>query len=193
MTWLKRSLEWIKENPGLGTMYKIDNFGKEVNKSKPENKPYISKAPKNKPTNVDKAKHDKGIYAIVCEKAKIAYIGQSCNMSVRIRGHKHLLFNMDTKNHIYIAMAIHLKEHGKDSFEFKKVKFLPEANIADLENAEHLTMVEFVEAGYALYNRQTRGVGNIVCPTHIRSFVCEIIQAIEKDNTIIERIEALMR
>lgn len=65
--WIRRTEDWIKidQPPHNGATYAL--------KSKIKNKV--------KPI-------DSGVYVIICEREKCAYVGQSINMGARMRNHK---------------------------------------------------------------------------------------------------------
>lgn len=171
--WVKRPQEWINANPGKGTMYKeilsevVDDtvLVKEVrNKRK-----YVSKANKIS---------DCGIYAIICEKAKRVYVGQSINMSVRMRNHKACMLRTQTsKMGVYIKMGEDIEKYGIDSFFFSEYKPMIGANTNDLIIEETKAMHDFINRGYELYNISL--MGNIYCPdeykVQLQAFIFRLI------------------
>ena len=117
-----------------------------------------------------------GIYVIICEKKKYAYIGQSKNIGSRLRAHKMCILGND-KHPItpYIKMKEHLDEHGIESFQFLIHELCPEK---DRLPKEAEAMIYYLELGYTLYNKVI-AVGNsnnnIYCKDEFHPIIKDII------------------
>jgi hypothetical protein len=179
--WLKRSEEWIKQNPGKGTMYKVlAEEGEELPKEsllKHAKKIYSKKEPGNI-----------GIYVVVCELSKRAYIGQSINVGTRLRSHKAGILKR-LKTNSYKAMVEDYEKYGPEAFKFIQIK--------QIENPEHLTdeenesMIRYMEAGYKLYNQQIN-VNNLYCSPKIKQTIEILIQQCALKPQLIERVKELL-
>lgn len=183
--WVRRSPEWIKENPKGGTMYKVKVGGDEPTPNTASN--YVKRT-----YNKLKNKTDKGIYAIICEPSKHVYVGQSIRVNTRIRSHRYKLINQHTNCvKTYKKMREDFLIHGLDGFQFIKCKDMPDALTEDLINSERETMFEFLEKGYKLYNYQIE-VYNIYCPLKIKDTIQKIIDFYEINTEIIDKIETIL-
>lgn len=185
--WLKRTEEWIKQNPGKGTMYKSELTNKVPGES-------LAALVSDKRTRHKKDQKtidlgDRGIYAVICEATKYAYIGQSASMNVRMRSHKACIIGqVNGKSKAYIKMNEHCKLHGIDAFSFTRHLFLPNVNDEELTNIETSTMHEFAGMGYTLYNISIPG--NIYCPLELKILMCQII-TLAKNEDFIVKLRAL--
>ncbi len=170
IVWAKRSEEWIKANPGKGTMYKtelIEGNDPPINLLHPIRNS-IKNAKKNKEAN------DVGIYVIICEIEKSAYVGQSINMGTRLRNHKMQIVGEkipDVKT--YHKIREHFVKHGIVQFEFKRYLLMPDANTDQLTDAENRIIWEFKKNGYSIYN--TIILGNIYCPDDMKEVIQKLI------------------
>ncbi len=172
--WLKRSPEWIKNNPGQPTMYKgvlnLDDDYKGNVLLKKEKKKKLDEI---KNTNSDFP--DAGVYIIVNNETKSVYVGQSINMSNRLRSHKHyILEKAVNKNQVYDKMIEDKIKHGIESFEFIKYILMPNKNGMELVEVENDVMHEFMAKGYSLYNRSVY-LGNIYCPIKYKDDIVKVI------------------
>lgn len=191
--WLPRSAEWIKDNPGKGTLYKVDkNTLTPVDTKEPEK--IKSKFQPDFKSNVKtyfipKLKHS-GTYAIICDKAKYVYVGQSQNVKTRLRAHKMAIISPLTKLSTYTLMKEHWKQFGIKSFQFVECQKIEDTK--DLLEAEINTMVEFLTKGYRLYNKQLPiGEFAIYCPKDIILTIQKTILMC-KDKDFLQKIEALI-
>ena len=171
--WVKRPDEWIKENPNKPTMYKI-----QVEEFESKKRRTFTKRGKKL------SKKGSGIYAIVCEKTKSAYIGQSKNISVRLRNHKMNLKNQKNNGESYKRMYEDVNRFGLDSFDFRCI----EMTDVNLLRKETEAMNLFMNSGYKLYNAQVNASASYVyCPFEIQDVVLKIITEYIKDNSTIEK------
>jgi hypothetical protein len=192
-TWQRRDPEWIKENPGKGTMYKVDENGNEVKKG--EEDKIIIKREKFKREGIP----DAGTYAIICEKEKYVYVGQSISVATRLRSHKWIICKpfIPTEGNYgahYVLMHEHFKKHGMEGFEFAKQKPLPGATNSELLFEEVNTMIEFLEQGYKPYNHLASYQmirASIFCPEKFRPEVELLIQGLIKNKVSIESVKQL--
>jgi hypothetical protein len=181
--WLKRPEEWIKENPGKPTMYKttvkrgdIINVDSLTGHSKK-----LYKGGKEKRL---------GIYAVICERSKRAYIGQSIRVGSRLRSHRYAIFSLnESKNKVYIDIKKDVLKYGPESIEFKIV--YPLGINDDLCEWELNTMREFINNGYKLYNMHLP-INNICCPTEHKDLITSIINKIKTDQSLISKINSLL-
>lgn len=177
--WVMRSKEWIKDNPGKGTMYRVYTD---------DDTPVIPEPTIIKPDPVVEAgvhymdrlqdAPDAGIYVVICEAEKWAYVGLSKNMGSRLRGHKLSLFGKykgDSK--IYVKMKEHAKKHGPDGFQFVEYLKMPNASQRSLLDKENEVIMEFSKSGYFLYNRAVNGLGgfSIHCPEKHRDVLLKVL------------------
>ena len=173
--WVKRSDEWIKQNPNKPTMYKV---------LKDEIKINTNKKPKKRVGKITSI--TSGIYAIVCEKSKSVYVGQSKSLDVRLRNHKMNLRNQTNKCESYKRMYEDVNKFGLDSFDFRCI----EQTDVDLINKETEAMNMFMNLGYKLYNAQVNANATYVyCPFEIQDVVLKIITEYIKDNSTIEKFK----
>lgn len=193
--WLKRTKQWIKENPGKGTMYKALRpeiiIKPDITASDYRKKKYAEKTN----TEYDPQKgRDAGIYVICCEKTKHAYVGQSMNMDVRMRNHKmNICGKLQCSAQAYDKMRKHFQEFGIESFSFTKHIIIPSANTNILCDIEAKTMYEFIERGYILYNKNINFGANVIhCPSDIKDVIKTIIEKSKSDPTIIKKILQLL-
>lgn len=210
-TWKHRSKEWVKENPGKGTMYK-EYLGPEPEPKK--NKPIdlkpiqktINKAistPKRNGIKESIGSKEKipqgiiGIYAIVCEKEKCVYVGQSKNIAVRLRSHKMTIASddpyYDTK--VYKQMREHRKKHGADVFNFLVYKILNGAETKELLSEENNAMIYYASNGYKLYNSSlcTELVNSmIMCPEQFKQIILNTIDKLATKTDFESRLKTLL-
>jgi len=174
-----RSAEWIKENPNKGTMYKA------VIDCDTELKP---------PTNAVKSVREyikkkgiktvAGVYTVYCEKSNSIYIGQSINVSSRLRQHKYQLSKdcNNTKIASYDEMMKDVKLYGLDSFTFSILETVENPNITVLLQKEAETMLEFLKRGYTLYNKHVPLSNDVVfCPNRFKKTVEEFVTSLIKN------------
>lgn len=179
LVWLKRDVEWIKNNPGKPTMYKgilnVEDsyFGNSLLKK--------AKSEKIKEINdsgLDFA--DPGVYLIINELSNRVYVGQSINMYSRLRNHKHYIDGKAiSKNRVYVKMAEDRVKHGINSFQFLRYVLMPGKELEDLLCMENDVMHEFRIKGYDLYNIDV-SFGNVYCPPAYKDKINEIISIIVK-------------
>lgn len=182
--WLHRSQEWIKENPGKGTMYKASQ--PEVEKPKPTKRIDLSEIKTGEYRNP-------GIYAIICEKAKSVYVGQSKNMANRLRNHKMVLLSRRPPSKIYERMLIDIDNYGIESFTFEKHIDLKDHDVPNILEIERETMWFFLEKGYRLYNADLP-IGNnaIYCPETMRDTIVSLIKECSNDVKNFELVKDLL-
>lgn len=188
IVWAIRSKEWIKDNPGKGTMYKTEL-------KEDEAPPINLLAPIRNKLKGERNKdliHDTGIYLIICEQAKSVYVGQSINMGSRMRSHKMNITAIDPPQlQTYAKIREDWNKYGAISFEFKRYLPLPNTTTSeDLTNHENNTMWEYMNNGYKLYN--TVITGNIYCPENLRGLVLDLIHAINKDSSLIDKVRSII-
>jgi len=201
--WVRRSPEWIKENPGKGTMYK-EYISKECDDStsKSQKRAVITllkqkpiepppKWTKHTPPEPKKGTKDAGLYAIICEANKWAYIGQSMNVGSRLRNHKMIIVhNYKSESKVYEDIKKDKNEFGIESFSFVKIKDMPEATSTQLLDAETKMMIEYLENGYSLYNRDH--CNNMYCSPNIKPLIVNLIKAVKNKPELIDVIESLI-
>ena len=194
--WKHRSKEWVNDNPKKGTMYKvyIDEQGKEL--PDPEESIYKTEngVPKkllkpNKYGGVDERRIEKykksdpkkrGVYVIICEAEKHAYIGQSFNILTRLRSHKMCIRNKSDQS-VYRKMHEHFTKHGMEAFQFVDYEYIEHATEQQLLNREAKIMAQFAKDGYKLYNMAlSKQVidSSIFCPDSIRTDIERLIDYI---------------
>lgn len=214
--WRKRDAEWIKANPKKPTMYKVNSeTGEEI---EVDVKKTVFRPATKKPlpkevtrfgfksatdyaaaTNVGGPRlkdGSSGIYAIICEIEKHAYVGQSISMDNRLRNHKMNILNPVKSDASYKVMRKHFEEHGIEAFQFIKVKELPLADQSILLDEEGKEMARFMRDGYALYNRDLpREIIDecILCPHEFRETIKALIQAIKDGRIKSEDVFNLIR
>lgn len=193
--WKRRSDEWIKANPGKGTMYKANPDGTEYD---PDVRVEMKVEKKEKRVVPVLKDVDYGIYVIICEKAKYAYVGQSTNVSSRLRSHKMMIKrqSLTSKNKTYFKMQEHVDRYGMDSFVFDKYMAMPGATIDELLSKESEVMGEFVRNGYNLYNTAINldVLGEvIVCPRDFQSVVSAVIDRLASETDFIRKLNDILR
>lgn len=188
--WAKRSAEWIKENPGKGTMYKIPIEQKEEIKKEVKNL-MVSRAEKKR---IELQTKTCGVYAIICEIEKMAYIGESFNMEVRLRNHKMCINNSSSHAAMYSLMNMHQYKHGKECFKFIKVHEIENTGSKEallIKEAE--TMHEFIDMGYKLYNQSIPSNPNSInCPKHLADDIKTIISKVKDNAELLNKILMLI-
>jgi len=186
IVWLKRSEEWIKQNPGKGTMYKVDIDGSETK----ENLSAINCVNRKKYESKPKGLDDCGIYVIICEASKSAYIGQSINISTRLRSHKFAIHGTHgDKNKVYKRMKEDLISFGVESFQYlKHITGIKEHELTDKENQ---VMFEFMDKGYNLYNIAISS-GNVYCPELIKPDIVKLISIVKQDDEALIKLRELI-
>lgn len=191
LIWLKRDAEWIKNNPGKPTMYK----GKLDLNNDYKGEVLLKKAKKDK-INIIKNENsdfpDAGVYIILNEKTKSVYVGQSINMSSRIRNHRHFILEKAiNKYKVYDKMIKDKKNHGIESFEFIKYVLMPNKNTQELKQVENDVMHEFKAKGYELYNMEV-SLGNVYCPIKYKDDISNIINLIVIDPDKLKTIKSFL-
>ena len=165
--WAHRTPEWIKENPGKPTMYKVS-----LEEIKPLQSPEYKFG-------------DTGVYVIICEKAKRVYVGQSTSMGTRMRNHKMNITNYRTNSqNVYLKMREDFIFYGEDSFQFNRHIHLGGATCDELLLQETFTMYEFLDKGYELYNG-TVPPRTLKCPTHLLKEMQELIDKIVENPSLL--------
>lgn len=195
--WKKRSEDWIKNNPGLPTMYKeyfesgvlsISEV-KELPKEKIRHIEFKPN-PKFERANYSLSGPDAGVYVILCENMKHAYVGQSKAMDNRMRQHKYSIVKDCVKGKVYELMHEHKLEHGAEAFTFIKHTKMPHASEKDLKIQEKKVMHMYIQDGYTLYNIDI--AGNLYCDEAIRPFIMSVINAVSENSQLIEDIKKLI-
>lgn len=189
--WMKRDPEWIKANPGKGTMYKVDDDGKEIVSSVSNQiEVVVPKAsvksniiyhkPVNKGPTINGS--EPGVYVIVCEIEKTAYVGKSDNVSTRLRSHKMMVFSDKSAgkcSSTYALMREHVEAHGPNCLVFKKHADVNTRYNEDLLKAESELMAYMIQEGYKLYNKliyREAFEDTIYVPAQYRGNVVKIIE-----------------
>ena len=187
-TWERRTEEWIKANPGQGTMYK-------KYKDTEHELPALTFKTEENSRRWDYDEH-KGIYVIICEIEKYAYVGQSRNMNSRLRNHKMIMVH--TKPHetkTYIKMREHVAKHGIEAFQFLKHLPMPDANMIELTNMENEVMGNFVRKGYNLYNSaislQMRDEC-VICPKEFQPVILQSIELLASKTDFVNKLTGLV-
>lgn len=200
--WVPRSKEWIKENPGKGTMYK-EYFEPQKEEGNSEdffsiNTPITPKSVKLYPN--PKKTMGSGIYIVICEVEKHVYVGQSRNVENRLRNHKMVISSNDEhESKAYIKMKAHRKLHGLNAFEFIKYDMIPHATTSMLLDREAEVMAEFARKGYLLYNRSIALQvmdESIYCPIQFQPFVANLVNLLtthpDKGSKVIDFVKQLI-
>ncbi len=207
--WKQRTLEWIKANPKQGTMYKVylDEQGNELSEIVKKQAPVIIPLTKEQELKAKHAPHVpdhlfkpneyghintskikkyegspkiRGVYVIICEAEKHAYIGQSFNVPTRLRNHKMCIVNGSTQQS-YKKMQEHYKRHKIEAFQFIDYEYIDNATEGQLLKREAELMTEFAKMGYKLYNRAFSKElidSSIFCPDNIRGDIERLIDYI---------------
>lgn len=211
--WKHRSKEWVNDNPKKGTMYKVylDEQGRElpdpeesVYKTengvpkkllKPNRHGYVNERRIEKYKKSDPKK--RGVYVIICEVEKHAYVGQSFNVLTRLRSHKLFIRNKPEQS-VYKKMHEHFNKHGMEAFQFVDYEYIEHATEQQLLNKEAKVMAEFAKNGYKLYNMAlSKQVidSSIFCPDHIRPDIERLINYVrgnsDKEHKLIAFINSL--
>jgi hypothetical protein len=193
--WVPRPKDWIKDNPGKGTMYK--HYLKD-GEPPVESCALIKKEYKKLELEYCKKERDlsdSGIYVIICEPSKRAYVGQSMSMSVRMRNHKMIISGSNIRNNetnTYKDMISDFNLYGISAFSFIKHKSLPGLDAADLMNHESNAMGEFIELGYRLYNLNVNIGNNVIyCPPDIIDWVRSLIVKCKNNTELMNKIDSL--
>lgn len=129
-----------------------------------------------------------GIYVIICEAEKSAYVGQSINIESRLRSHKFTIQSKGKTAKNYLKLKQDYRKHGIEKFEFKEYIAMPGATLSELLAKENEVMIEFARNGYLLYNSAVNAtvIGeSIHCPTEYRHIITAIIEKL-KDQQIDE-------
>ena len=172
--WERRAPEWIKENPGKGTMYKVFEDGTieepKQAKTKPVEIPLLSFC---KAT-------DAGVYVIENSRYKYAYVGQSKNMGVRLRNHKMNIISVhESDANVYLKMRQHYRDGEENDFEFIRYVSMPNATQTALLEKEKEVMSEYVRLGYTLYNLSvnvTVEAETIYCPIKYQELIKSVVK-----------------
>jgi predicted GIY-YIG superfamily endonuclease len=181
--WMKRSEEWIKQNPGKPTMYKDYPNNANVNSLVFDTRRVVKKRYE---------KRTSGIYVILCEPAKSVYVGMSENIESRLRSHK---FNINRKYNKspYIKICEDIETYGVSSFE---LKIYEEVNqTSNLFRKETETMHLFKRDGYNLYNQVIGELSKdlIYCKEELQPQINKLINLATKDidkfNNIIAMVD----
>lgn len=184
--WLKRSEEWIKANPGKGTMYK-----EEIDLVKSVPKELTKEAKKVYTKRIEKGL-DSGVYVITCEPTKTVYVGQSVNMGTRMRSHKmYITQSAMTNIATYDQMIDDCNTHGIDSFTFVKYMKISNGSTKDMLYHESLTMAEFLSKGYKLYNKAI-SCYNVHCPDEYKELINRLIEALKQKQSFENRLNILL-
>lgn len=145
-TWAKRDIEWIKQNPGKGTMYKVYEGQTET---KQDIKPIVKEVKQIVKVNLPpKVKNPiskfGGVYAIINEHSKLIYVGQSLSPKVKLRYHK-MHISANSKDLLYKLMIEH-KEH------LKYIVLELDISVSELTHKEAEYIKQYISQGYKLYN-----------------------------------------
>jgi hypothetical protein len=179
--WERRTPEWIKENPGKGTMYKRYIV------------PIIPEPKKVQYLEVkeDLIGKDAGVYVIFCDNEMYAYVGQSLNMDVRMRSHKMYMSRKSKGQNSYINMKRHINKHGMDGFRFVKHFPMPFSTREQLLERECLVMGEVVRMGYTLYNKSIsmEMVQEYVsCPKDFQPLILKTIDLLASSDYFVKKL-----
>lgn len=194
--WVKQSPEWIKNNPGKPTMYK--QFGKYL----PDElikREKVASAIKymTSPPLLELPDHSGyGVYAIVCEAEKYAYVGESKNVSVRIRNHKmNIMGHTPTDSKAYTLMRDHRKKHGIEGFSFVVHTDKEFNSKSILLEAEAYLMGQYLSDGYKLYNSAISlfGAKDIMyCPKELTPLMIKLINLLSRNIISLKEMEAIL-
>ena len=183
--WMKRDPEWIKLNPGMGTMYKVYEDGTPFIE---ENRPasireevipepiFISKF------NKKVVGSEPGLYTITCEVEKMVYVGMSENVGSRLRNHKMIvagIYDAVSQSSMYLELKAHVNKHGSNCLIYKKHVDITDCTVGDLLRAETELMAEMIRKGYKLYNRKISKEiydETIYCPNAYRDNMIKIVE-----------------
>lgn len=192
--WVPRSKEWIKANPGKGTMYKVID-GQEV---PPDVEGEVKvEVIQRKAWTKFKPTLTSGVYTVICEAEKCVYVGQSANTLVRLRNHKmNIISEGGSAEAIYTKMRAHCKRHGIDSFSFDIYEMLPNVDQKTLLERESVAMLDFVKRGYILYNRQISTSLReecIYCPQTIQPLIASVVKVLTDSPDHIEKFDNLIK
>ena len=193
--WIKRDAAWIAENKGKPTMYKEeyeDGIIEELKvDSSREKKEVLINVVERLPLKKRKGTKDAGIYGIICEVNRSIYIGQSMNIGSRLRNHKMIIANnYKSEMNVYKDIRKDYIEFGDDSFKFVAIKEMPEATNEELLNAETELMIEYLENGWMLYNRDN--CNNTYISPAIRPMILNLVLAIKDKPELLNTIKALI-
>lgn len=185
--WLKRSEDWIKQNPGKGTMYKCV-----AETAEPDNLTALLAPVRKQYQKKPKKGLDSGIYAIICEQAKRAYIGQSECMGNRMRSHKMCITTdrAASQKNTYKKIRADYLLYGADSMQYVRLKTYLGATSDQLVEYETQTMFEYLAKGYQLYN--STPIGNVYVNPELLPLINTIIAKITQDPSIIPSITLLL-
>lgn len=184
--WKSKGDQWRKENPSQTYMYKCYEGEAEFIQPKKKQIKYVSPLKERSSFKAFTPKVpsvEAGIYVIVCEKEKHAYVGQSLNMAIRLRSHKLALTTRKNNSNVtYVKMKEHCGTHGIEAFEFKLYKPLPLASLKTLLENERKVMAEMVKSGYNLYNISVNAdmLGETIsCPKELQNLLVDLISKVK--------------
>lgn len=126
-----------------------------------------------------------GTYAIVCEVEKHVYIGQSIDVSNRLRSHRMFMSGRKIESKTYIKIKEHVNKHGIGAFDFRIHMECQDSSLKNLLHMESQAMADYVKMGYKLYNSSIniQTVENaIFCPEKYRDIINLIIKKIDENN-----------
>ncbi len=202
LAWVHKDADWKRENPGKP--YIIKQLKSEA--PKPTKQKVKSIAPDKQiipeETFIEHRKLKKnknyakaGIYAIVCEVEKYAYVGQSINVATRLRNHRMEITKQHGNNNAYIKLKAHTAKHGIEALQFKLILEIPNSSLKQLLEEENNTMIQFIKQGYTLYNK-TIGLENqspiIYCPEDLKHLFTKLITKTSEDKQLINTLMALI-
>ncbi len=166
----------IKKKPQTKTIRKIEHV-------KPVR---IDKIIETKPKKEKELKETAGIYVIICEIERHAYVGQSIDVENRLRSHKSAIKgNNKSVGKNYIKLCDHYKKHGIDAFQFINYIPLPFASLNELLSKEDEIMTEFSKSGYSLYNTSVNVTitrDSVYCPIEYQPTINKLVKLLTPDS-----------
>jgi len=191
--WKQRDAEWIKNNPGKGTMYK-ESADKEITvELLPAKEAKVSPIHSLFRPNNFKI----GIYIILCETERSVYVGQSRNMEGRLKHHKSTIkAGKKSRNNVYTRMIEHKEKHGLKAFEFLQYWEMDSPSSDELLRCEDKTMIKYLNEGYSLYNYSVCSEissNSVYCNPSIKPQITQLINLVKEKPEIMNKIEELIR
>lgn len=133
-------------------------------------------------------KPEMGIYAIICEVKKRIYIGQSKNVSVRLRNHLYTLKKNEYANGKIFQMQDDFNQLGENSFVFIKICDIDDKK--QLFDKETEIIKEYVDKGYLPYNTfiNTETTG-MFCPVKFKPLVARVVALLDDGKLNMAQLE----
>lgn len=122
---------------------------------------------------------NRGIYAIVCDELKRAYVGKSKNIPSRIRNHKSVLRARTYRGGKMWQLQEDWDRLGEGAFVFKQLCECGDG--VNLYEQETIYCKEFLDEGYDMYNVFVNTELSMVnCPEKYADIIRNVIDVLDK-------------